>query len=198
MNAKKIVSLILVICLAMAVGIGGTLAWLKDSTNTVTNTFVIGSIDIDLYEHEYIAESNSLNTSVEVRNDSNDDYKIVPGNVMPKDPTVVVAANSEACYLFIKVVATDVEGLLDYAIAEGWTELSSGSGVYYREVAASDEDQPFNVLKDKQVSVSRDLSKAEADAAITGGKKPSLKFTAYAVQQAHLSVTEAWTLFNQQ
>ena len=198
MNAKKIVSLILVICLAMAVGIGGTLAWLKDSTDTVTNTFVIGSIDIDLYEHKYIAESNSLNTSVEVRDASNNNYKIVPGNVMPKDPTVVVEANSEACYLFIKVVATDVEGLLDYAIDEGWTELSSGSGVYYREVAASDEAQPFDILVDNEVSVSEDLSKAEADAAITAGKNPSLKFTAYAAQQAHLTATEAWALFPQQ
>ena len=47
---KKIVSLVLVFALALALGIGGTVAWLTAQTQSVVNTFTIGDINIELDE----------------------------------------------------------------------------------------------------------------------------------------------------
>ena len=43
-----VTALLLVLCFA----IGGTLAWLKDETKPVVNTFTYGDINIDLSESE--------------------------------------------------------------------------------------------------------------------------------------------------
>ena len=79
---------------------------------------------------------------------------MVPGNAIEKDPTVTVKSGSEECWLFVKVEeSANLDTYIDYAIADGWTELEEGSGVYYREVAASQADTAFSVLNDNKVSV---------------------------------------------
>jgi predicted ribosomally synthesized peptide with SipW-like signal peptide len=82
---KKVLSLTLAFALVLAIGIGGTLAWLTDQTDPIVNTFTIGDIEIDL------EEGNGPN------------FKVTPGQVVDKDPEVTVKAGSEACYLFVKV-----------------------------------------------------------------------------------------------
>lgn len=71
---------IIALCLALVVAFaaGGAIAWLTATTGTVTNTFTVGNIDIDLTE-------------------TTTDYKMVPGNTIAKDPKVTVKAGSEAC-----------------------------------------------------------------------------------------------------
>ena len=127
---KKTLALVLALTLLVAGVVGGTLAWLTDQTAEVKNTFTVGDINIGLTE-------------------TTTDYKMVPGNTIAKDPTVTVKANSEACWLFVKVTESEnLDTFITYAIAEGWTELQDG--VYYREVSASDADQTFSVLKGEQ------------------------------------------------
>ena len=46
----SVVALVLVLCCA----VGGTLAWLTDTTDPVTNTFTVGDIDIDLTESDHL------------------------------------------------------------------------------------------------------------------------------------------------
>ena len=81
---KKTLALVLALTLLVAGVVGGTLAWLTDQTAEVKNTFTVGDINIGLTE-------------------TTTDYKMVPGNTIAKDPTVTVKANSEACWLFVKV-----------------------------------------------------------------------------------------------
>ena len=77
-----------------------------------------------------------------------------------------------------------------YEIADGWTKLESENGVYYREVAKKDTDQPFDVLQDNQVTVSNTLTKENVDA-IAGA--PKLTVAVYAVQKEGMgSVDKAW------
>lgn len=166
---KKTLALVLALTLLVAGVVGGTLAWLTDRTAEVKNTFTVGDINIDLTE-------------------TTRDYKMVPGNKLDKNPTVTVKANSEACWLFVKVTESEnLNNFITYAIAEGWTELESG--VYYREVSASNADQTFPVLKDDAVTVNNTVTKAMLTA--DGFTNPTLTFKAYAIQKDHFTTAAA-------
>lgn len=166
---KKTLALVLALTLLVAGVVGGTLAWLTDRTAEVKNTFTVGDINIDLTE-------------------TTTDYKMVPGNTIAKDPTVTVKANSEACWLFVKVTeSTDLKDFITYTIANGWTKLQDG--VYYREVPASAADQTFSVLADDAVTVKSDVTRTMLETAKTDA--PTLTFQAYAIQRDHFATADA-------
>ena len=170
---KKTLALVLALTLLVAGVVGGTLAWLTDQTAEVKNTFTVGDINIGLTE-------------------TTTDYKMVPGNTIAKDPTVTVKANSEACWLFVKVTeSTDLKDFITYAIAEDWTALPGVDGVYYREVPASTADQTFSVLADDAVTVKSNVTKTMLETAKTNA--PTLTFKAYAIQKDHFATADtAW------
>ena len=163
--------MVLVLCCAVA----GTIAWLTDTTGTVTNTFTYGDINITLAET------------------TGETYKMVPGNTIAKDPKVTVKANSEACWLFVKVEkSTNFDTFMTYSMASGWTALSGVDGVYYRTVDASTADQDFAVIKDNKVTVKDTVTKADFKA-LTVNTLPKLTFTAYAVQKDNVATAaDAW------
>ena len=166
---KKTLALVLALTLLVAGVVGGTLAWLTDQTAEVKNTFTVGDINIDLSE-------------------TTTDYKMVPGNTIAKDPTVTVKANSEACWLFVKVTeSTDLKDFITYTIANGWTKLQDG--VYYREVPASAADQTFSVLTGDAVTVKSDVTRTMLETAKTDA--PTLTFQAYAIQKDHFATAAA-------
>ena len=174
-----LLALVLVIgCVA-----GGTVAWLVATTDTVTNTFTYGNIDIALAE--------TTGTS----------YKIIPGKDIEKDPKVTVKGGSEACWLFVKVeevgaISTITTDPVHYAIDTGWAQLKDKdgkdvSGVYYRLVDAVDNDTAFNVLKDNKIIVSGELTKETINGYAV--QQPTLTFTAYAVQTENIADAKtAW------
>lgn len=174
---KKTLALVLALTLLVAGVVGGTLAWLTDQTAEVKNTFTVGDINIGLTE-------------------TTADYKMVPGNTIAKDPTVTVKANSEACWLFVKVTeSTDLKDFITYAIAEGWAALPGVDGVYYREVPASAADQTFSVLAGDAVTVNSDVTKEMLTA--KDFANPTLTFKAYAVQKDNVaSASDAWAKVN--
>lgn len=208
--SKKMFIAMLALVLALGCAVGGTIAWLTANTDPVVNTFTYGDINIELYEHEYDAATNALNTAVEVKGVNN--YKIVPGKDLPKDPTVKVLADSEACWLFVEVKEENWPVFKDdnnnrkvsYAIDTGeskWRALSGVPGVYYREVNAEDAKTgiTFNVLAgntaypDGVVTVSNTLTKTE----IKDATAPKLTFTAYAVQRDGVdTAADAWAKVN--
>ena len=194
--SNKTVAILLALVLAIGCAVGGTLAWLISQTEPVVNTFTYGDINIELYEHEYNAGENKLETKKATKVDN---YKIIPGVDLPKDPTVEVKANSEACWLFVKVEEENWPAFVDanktkkvsYSIANDWNALQGQTGVYYREVAANDKAQEFPVLKGNTVTVSDTLTKDEVDE--LKEKKPTLTFKAYAVQKDGIAdATTAW------
>lgn len=172
--------LVLVLALALIVGVAGgaTFAWLTATSDTVTNTFTYGDINITLEEN------------------TGSDYKIIPGVNIEKDPLVTVKAGSEACWLFVKVdeEGTFVADKVTYSIADGWTKgdgTSIPANVYYREVAANDANQEFPVLKDNKITVSDTLTKIDISGILT--TTPKLSITAYAIQKDGMdTAAEAW------
>lgn len=178
----KIAALIAAIVLVIGCTAGGTVAWLVSKPTAITNVFTVGDINATLTE-------------------TKTEFKIVPGVVIAKDPVATVTANSEDCYLFVKLTeenwptfteATEAGSTtrkVEYKIADGWTKLEDG--VYYREVLKKDtENRAFHVLQDDQVTVSSTLTKKEANA-ITG--TPKLTVAVYAVQKEGIKTpNEAW------
>lgn len=165
-----LLALVLVIgCVA-----GGTVAWLVAKTEPVVNTFTYGNINIAL------AETTGTN------------YKVIPGTVIEKDPKVTVKAGSEACYLFVKVEKVGMFTGMSYEIADGWTALEGENGVYYRQVGSVTADTSFEVIKGNKITVSYDLTKENIPTA-----NPTLKITAYAVQQENIAdAATAWKAAN--
>lgn len=207
-NVLLIVSMMLVVAMA---SVGGTLAWLTAESSAVTNTFTAGDINITLQEHDYEPNTNMLNTTAATVT-SNSDYKVVPGVAMPKDPYVTVKANSEACWLFVKVDKTNWNNDLTYSLDDGtttttntnnatsanWQQLTgveNVDNVYYITVDATTEDVNYNILKACKVEASSSLTKATLEGFNTSA--PKLVFTAYACQKAEVNTAaEAWAKLN--
>ena len=170
---KKKLTTVLAIVLVVALSVAGTYAYLTDKTAQVVNTFTVGNVNIDLTET------------------TGDSYKMVPSTPIHKDPKVTVKADSEACWLFVKVVKSDnFDDFMTYDMATGWTKLEEG--VFYRQVAASGTNQDFAVLANDTVSVKSDVTKAMMDG-LTDATRPTLTFTAYACQTAGIDTAAgAW------
>ena len=169
---KKIAISIVAVALVLCCAIGGTLAWLTDKTDPVVNTFTVGDINIELKE-------------------TTTDYKMVPGNTIAKDPKVTVKANSEACYLFVKVTKSgNFDQFLTYAMADGWTQYEGTTDVWYRTVPASNANQEFEVLKDSKVTVKGTVTKEMMTS--SDFTNPTLTFKAAAVQTANLTLAQAY------
>lgn len=183
----KIAALIAAIVLVIGCTAGGTVAWLVSKPDPIVNVFTVGNIKAELTE-------------------TKKEFKIVPGVDIAKDPVATVKAKSEDCYLFVQLTEenwpafteTDKTRKVEYKIADGWTELESEHGVYYREVPKKDTDQSFHVLKDDKVTVSNTLTKENADA-IQKAEAPKLTVAVYAVQKEGMgSAAKAWETANAQ
>lgn len=89
-------ALLLTLCavLLVAASVLGTMAYLT-STDTVTNTFTVGKVEIKLDETDV---TNPNGPRVKANS-----YKLMPGTTYTKDPTVTVLNGSEASYVRMKV-----------------------------------------------------------------------------------------------
>ena len=105
MKKKSILLAATAVMLVCAMSIGGMLAYFTD-TDTKTNTFTVGKVDITLTEPEW----------------NEDEASLIPTREIPKDPTITVAEDSETAYTFMKVqLSEDFAALLkNYAVAKGW------------------------------------------------------------------------------
>lgn len=177
---KKGLILVLAMVIAVCIGVGSTLAYLFVETTPVENTFEYGDINITLDETKDL------------------DLKMIPGNTIRKDPIVTVLEDSEACLLFVEIdESANFDDFMTYEIAEGWIKGNGTdipANVYYREVAATEANAEFAVLKDNQVLVNATVLKTELNA-LTEATMPTLIFTAYAVQKDNVSsAVDAWKL----
>ena len=181
---KKTAIVIIALSFVLCFAVGGTLAWLITQTDPVVNTFTYGDINITLTET------------------TGDEYKMIPGNEITKNPKVSVLADSEACWLFVEITKSETYGtyLEDYAIAEGWTKLGEETDVYYREVSAEDAKNgvDYQVLAGDKVKVSEKVTKEMMEDIKKGTvDEPTLTFKAYAVQKDGFDTAKAaWDEIN--
>ena len=177
---KKSLALVLALAMIVVCVVGGTLAWLTATTPEVKNTFTYGDINIKLEETDATVSADGSATK---------EFKMIPGYAIDKDPKVTVKAGSEKCYLFVKVEkSTNFDSFMTYDMAAGWTQLEDASGnpvpgVFYRVVDTADMGTAYSVLKNDQVIVKDNVTKADMDGLKANvATQPTLTFTAYACQ----------------
>lgn len=98
-------ALLLTLCavLLVAASVLGTMAYLT-STDTVTNTFTVGKVEIKLDETDV---TNPNGPRVKANS-----YKLMPGTTYTKDPTVTVKAGSEESYVRMKVTFNNATAII--------------------------------------------------------------------------------------
>lgn len=184
MNKKKVrltrvFLLVMSLVFVFSAAVYGTMAWLVDKSDSVVNTFTYGDINITLEETD---------TNKDDDGDPNtNNYPMVPGQTIVKDPKVTVLANSENAWLFVKLEkSANFDTFMTYEMADGWTALTGVDGVYYREVDKAAADAEFSVIKNNTVNVKGEVTKEmlnALDADPTAPTYPTLTITAYAVQR---------------
>jgi len=178
----KAISVVLVLVLLIGGMIGGTVAWLIDKSDSVVNTFTYGDINIELDETDTGLDNDGKDTTNE--------YEMIPGQAIGKDPTITVKSGSENNWLFVKLVkSTNFDNFMTFTIADGWTQLyddqgNEVEGVYFRFQSETDGDVAYPVLKDDQVIVKGEVTKQMLNALDADETYPKLTVTAYAVQYA--------------
>lgn len=106
-SKKKLITLITSVALIAAIGVGATLAYLTQKTDTVTNTFTIGSYEtqaLSLFEHKVAknADTGDYTMTRETTTTGNTYTAILPGTTLYKDPAMTLAQGSPSSFLVIK------------------------------------------------------------------------------------------------
>ena len=102
MTKRKIMMLSLALCMVAILAIGGTLAYFTD-TETATNVFTVGGVDITLFESKVRPEDDAEGFPGYVDDDGADrtvtenTYEsLLPGSYICKDPTVTNVGETDA------------------------------------------------------------------------------------------------------
>lgn len=199
-TGKKALLLALCAVLLVAATVMGTMAYLT-STDTVTNTFTIGNVNITLDETKVDVNGKPEEPTSYVKSN---EYKLMPGHSYTKDPTVHVTAGSENSWIFVKVengisafeaatVANGYTSIADQVEKNGWTKLTGVEGVdnvYYKEYTKSNTQDDLKVFENFKI--------ADEANKVTGWdeiSKESTKvtITAYAIQKdGFTTAAAAW------
>lgn len=202
---KKYAKPTIILCLVAILAIAGTVAYLTDVTEEVTNEFTPGE-DIDIY----ITETNQK-------------YTIVPNETEAKDPTVHVDADSADAYVFVTVTEEILTAALSdgtytfqsyvaYGLTSDWVLVSKSSEsktstgyttTTYIYAYATDLENLTTVVKNAdditslQILVGSDenntgevsypITVTQAMIALLNDTNPTLSFQAYAIQTANIT-----------
>lgn len=190
MKKAKLVTTLGAVALIGVIGVGSTFAYLSDKTGTVTNTFTVGNVSFDddndlksgLRESDVVRDEKTGNY---VDNDGdgtwnvieNDYTNLVAGETVYKDPTVIMADDSEVAWVFAQITNTNDEAFANIAWSEDWVKVESLSTndavVYAKEttIAAGEASTIFT-----SVTMSTEIT---GETVI-----PEIKVKAFAIQAA--------------
>ena len=104
---RKIMLALFSAMLLVCVTVGATVAYLT-SSDTVTNTFTVGNVQIKLDEAKANADGSLVEGAARVKANA---YKLLPGHTYNKDPMVTVLSGSESCYVKMTVTFSKAAAL---------------------------------------------------------------------------------------
>lgn len=179
MKKTKLLTTLGAVALIGAIGVGSTFAYLSATTQTVTNTFTVGKVSFD--------DLNGGLTESKVERDGNGDYvdadeagkwtvtenkyeNLVAGEDLYKDPTVHIAANSEDCWVYAKIVNTNPDLTITYSgdwkdVTEAY-KAAKNITVDIDYVVYAKEDK---VVKSAEVTNSTIFTNVHVGDTVTGG-----------------------------
>lgn len=212
---KKTLTIAIALVLVVALAVGATWAYLTAQTKTVTNTFTVGGAvatnDLTLKEH--VATQNAdgsytLNNTTYVEEGKGNNYVVLPGVNLPKDPTVTVEKSAGTYYLFVMVEKgsgfMSQNAPLSYKTDSAWEQLEifqegttdvTNKELYVYSVTTDGTTTYIQPQSDTAVShailagivgdPSNTIKVSDSNTALNLGDNGSeLKFTAYACQSA--------------
>ena len=207
-------ALLLTLCavLLVAATIFGTMAYLT-STDTVTNTFTVGKVNIKLDEAKANPDGSLVANADRVKANS---YKLLPGHTYNKDPMVTVLGGSESSYVKMTVTfskaneldaifapdGANLTSIFNGYDAANWTykgntkDATANTRTYefwYKEaVAAPTADVALDALFDS-ITVPGEITNEQL-ATIEG---MTITVNAYAIQaDGFANADAAWAAFN--
>lgn len=166
---KKVTAIALAVCILAVAVIGATMAYFTD-TDSKTNTFTFGKVDIDLTEKSIEDKEKGVKAGT-VGTDGGITYPgVLPGLVYSKVPEVTVKDDSLPAYVAITATVPtiyDWEGLFNYKIdsAFDWDSKTVGANtVYYfyakEPVQPGKSVTPFSEVKINPALTQNGVSKA--------------------------------------
>lgn len=156
---KRILLTAVALILVCALSIMGTVAYLKDTTKTVTNTFIAAGsgelIDPDdgtftLQEHEVskvmVGEGDDArwtgtyeiadNAKTTIENS----YDVMPNMILPKDPYISITGKTEApVYLYVTIKSALDKDVFTWDVTDSWLDL---------EITTADDGKVYAYTKD--------------------------------------------------
>lgn len=125
---KKTLTIVMAMVLVAAVAITGTLAYMSTQSGTVTNTFTFGNMSITLKESPVDDNGKKVAGDLVDKND----YKVIPGAEVDKEPIVTVNAGSENCWVYVGIqnnVLVDGNEVADYTnyIGADWEKVENAA-----------------------------------------------------------------------
>lgn len=189
MNKKNIVTAAVSLALVGVMAIGGTLAYLTDDSDTMTNTFVMDGLTITLKEDATIpegevylqkdkADKDAVYSEREIEGtEAGVDYdKVLPGATINKNPYLEIGADNARAYVYAYVTGMDTTApdgqatspkMWIEAWADGWTVVDTEgqlSGTLLRRVVARDassETSPLRLDVFDTVKVNANLTESQ-------------------------------------
>ena len=180
---KKLVTVVSAMFCAVVLvagSIAGTIAYLT-STVTIQNTFTVGNVAITMDETKVDLYGKAVTPAD--RTDTNK-YKLIPGHSYVKDPTIHVDANSESCYLFVKVEngldAIDGDSISTSLAENGWAQIGTSNVWYFNNKTTDNAEDDIVLAGVSKVTFSTFSIINSAD--VAAYKDAKIVVTAYAVQ----------------
>lgn len=223
---KRILLTAVALILVCALSIMGTVAYLKDQTDTVTNTFVASGggklIDPDdgtftLLEHEatkvMIGEDDAARwagtyeIAEGAKTTDANSYDVMPNMILPKNPHISITGKTAApVYLYVTIKSELDKAIFTWNVTSNWKDLgitaADGGNVYVYTAggtsAALLTDADAEDLKNIAILDGDKITVADVDE-VTGLKLESGKtmvFNAYMAQASIGAETNAATIFN--
>ncbi len=192
MNKKKVLAMVTALALVAVVGIGATLAYFTDKAD-IQNVITMGHVDINLTENKVEKDADGEYVPVEETELTEEGLTfedVVPGQTVPKNPTITVEEDSENCYVRATVtvesqdIDKDVLDLLTKKLTDqilstagsNWTYNDKDGYFYYgSELKAAEKAVLFET-----VTIPGEWDNAVAD------KSFSIKIAAEAVQSKYV------------
>ena len=208
---KKTLTIAIALVLVVALAVGATWAYLKDSTGAVNNTFTVGTLfdqggALTLKEHLQTYDAATGKYTEGDWQATGQNYMVQPGLDIPKDPTVKLEKLSvdTSAYVFIGVAGAPADNFT-WSVDSVWTKLTDASGKEVKKtvagveytiytlasgkVTATTDNQNFtyNVLTDKTITVGKEFAVEDASSL-------NIDVIAYACQAT--TFTDAYAAFS--
>lgn len=163
MKKKNFLTILLSLALVAVIGVGATLAYLTDNTQTVKNKFAFDDIVITLKENasvpdgqSYLIRENKEGTVAGIEAIEGSDVGVVysdilPGATVEKNPYITVSESNAHAYVYAYV--TGVAAPLSVTWSDGWTvvEDTGLAGTLLRRDVAKDAAGKYDVFTQVKV-----------------------------------------------